>query len=182
MKQKISAFSAPATIILVMLLIPFYTFSQSWESFEISGSECTAYFPYAPEWELSMAEDSSRVWVGEVNEGDIYYGVICVEFYEPFYEETEEDLLYVAEDYLDYLRGEFNIVSHTGYETGYWNNSNEDATGIEDNWEDNEGDPWVVMTWIDPFNMAVLYIYSNPENSPFPNKEFFFNSFRFPEY
>jgi hypothetical protein len=182
MKQKISAFSLLIATFLVMLLIPFYTFSQSWESFEIGGSECTAYFPYAPEWELSMAEDSSLVWVGEVNAGDIYYGVICVEFYEPFYEADEDDLLYVAEDYLDYLRGEFNIISQTGYETGYWMDSNEDATGIADSWEDNEGDPWVVMTWIDPFNMAVLYIYSSPENSPFPNKEFFFNSFRFPEY
>jgi hypothetical protein len=85
---------------------------SSWGSFEIGGSGCTAYFPYAPEWELSLAEDSSLVWVGEANEGD----------------------------------------------------------------------PWVVMTWIDPFNMAVLYIYSTPENSPFQNKEFFFNSFRFPEY
>jgi hypothetical protein len=94
---------------------------------------------------------------------------------------TEEELIYVAEDYLDYLQGEFSIVSHTGYSTGYWMESNPEATGIEDYWTDNEGDPWVVMTWVDPYNLAVLYIYSNPDASTYQYKDFFLNSFRFPE-
>jgi hypothetical protein len=181
MKISASSLSALASFLLLAFHLPFQTISQSWEKFDISSSGCSAYFPYEPEWELSYAEDSSLVWVGEAVEDDIYYGVICVEFSLPFYEATEDELIYVAEDYLDYLRGEFSIVSHTGYETGYWMDSNIDATGIEDYWEDNEGDPWVVMSWIDPFNMAVMYIYSSPELETYKNKDFFLNSFTFPE-
>lgn len=84
MKLKISIFSILASTLFITPAIPLQVFSQSsWGSFEIGESGCTAYFPFAPEWELSL---------------------------------------------------------------------------------------------------AVLYIYSTPENSPFQNKEFFFNSFRFPEY
>jgi hypothetical protein len=160
-----------------------HSFSQSWVNEEIDDSGCSAYFPYTPEWELSYAEDSSLVWVGEVSEGDIYYGVICVEFSEYFgFDASREELISVAENYLDYLRTEFKIVSHTGYITGYTMESNPDATGITDTWIDNEGDPWAVKTWVDPFNMAVMYIYSSPDIPFTDNEDFFFNSFRFPDW
>jgi len=171
-----------AIILIVISIAPFNSYSQSWDRHDISYSGCSAFFPYEPEWELSYADDSSLVWVGETVDEDIFYGVICVEFAEPFdYDVTEEELIYVAEDYLDYLQGEFSIVSHTGYSTGYWMESNPEATGIEDYWTDNEGDPWVVMAWVDPYNLAVLYIYSNPDAETYQNKDFFLDSFRFPE-
>jgi hypothetical protein len=160
-----------------------HSYCQSWVNAEIDDSGCSAYFPYIPEWELSYAEDSSMVWVGEVSDGEIFYGVICVEFSEGFdYDVSRDELITVAESYLDYLRGEFNIVSQTGYVTGWTMESNEDATGITDNWVDNEGDPWAVKTWIDPYNMAVMYIYSSPDIPFTDNQDFFFNSFRFPEW
>jgi hypothetical protein len=57
------------------------------------------------------------VWLGEVSEGDVYYGIICVEFSESFgYGASKEELISVAGSYLDYLREEFNIVS--GSQTG----------------------------------------------------------------
>jgi hypothetical protein len=169
-------------IFILFSLSPFLSSGQSWERFDISYSGCSAYFPYEPEWDFSYAEDSSYVWVGEVNDGNIYYGIICVEFSVPFdYDATFDDLNYVAENYLDYLRGEFNITEHTGYVEGSSLESNLDATGIDDYWTDNLGDPWVVKAWIDPYNMAVLYIYSGPEDSLYENKDFFFNNFRFPE-
>jgi hypothetical protein len=172
--------------LLIMLSLTFIvnrSLSQSWVNEEIDDSGCSAYFPSIPEWELSYAEDSSLVWLGEVSEGDIFYGVICIEFSEPFeYDASKDELISVAENYLDYLRGEFKIVSHTGYVTGYKMESNGVATGISDNWTDDEGDPWAIKTWIDPFNMAVLYIYSSPDIPFTDNEDFYFNSFRFPDW
>jgi hypothetical protein len=183
MKYKIPIIPVIAYALLVAFFLPLHSFSQSWSREYIGDSECSALFPYNPEWELSYAEDSSMVWVGEVSDGDIFYGVICVEFAEGFgYDASKEELISVAESYLDYLRGEFNIVSHTGYETGFNLESEEEATGIADYWEDNEGDPWAVKTWIDPYNMAVMYIYSNPENSLTEYKDTFFDSFTFPDW
>lgn len=177
--QTLSSFSF---LLLFIAVFPGHVLSQSWERYDISYSGCSAYFPYEPEWEISYSNDSSLLWVGETHENDIFYGIICAEFAEPFdYDITEEDLILVAENYLDYLLKEFNVVSHTGYETGYWMESNEEATGISDNWVDGEGDPWVVRTWIDPYNMAVLYIYTNPDISMEENKDYFLNSFKFPD-
>jgi hypothetical protein len=169
-------------ILVIFIFLPALSISQSWDRYDISYSGCSAAFPYEPEWEISYSPDSSLLWIGETYENEIYYGIICVEFAEPFdYDANEDDLISVAENYLDYLQKEFNVVSHTGYETGYWMESDEVATGVSDSWVDAEGDPWIVMTWIDPFNMAVLYIYANPDISLEEYKDYFFNSLRFPE-
>ena len=169
-------------LLLFTVLIINRSFSQSWINIDIGDSGCSAYLPDEPDWELNYAEDSSLVWVGEVSDGDIFYGIICVEFSEPFPDDAaRQDLINVAESYLDYLKGEFKIVSTTGYLTGFTMESDKEATGISDSWVDNEGDPWAVKTWIDHYNMAVLYIYSSPDVPLDENKNYFFNSFRFPE-
>lgn len=172
-----------AIILLIILFYPVLSFSQSWSRFDIGDSGCSAAFPYEPEWESSYSQDSSYLWIGEVFENDIYFGVICVEFAQPFSEgSTRDDLILTAEIYLDYLQAEFSIVSHTGYEKQYSFESDDDACGVSDNWQDNEGDPWYIQTWIDPFNMVVLYMYSDPDHEMDTYRDYFFESFLFPEY
>jgi hypothetical protein len=180
MKQQLRILAI--SIILIIALVPLLSSGQGWERYNISNSGCSALFPSEPAWELSYAVDSSLIWTAEVYESDIFFGVICVEFSLPFIEEgtTEDDLVAVAESYLDYLRAEFNITTHTGYETGAWMESNNEATGISDSWTDAEDDPWYVMTWIDPYNMVVMYMYTVPTISMDDYKSYFFNSFRFP--
>lgn len=167
--------------ILLALLLPLGTFAQDWSRYDIGFSGCSAYFPSGPEWDFSYSDDSSLVWVGEVLEGNIYVGVICVEFSEAFpYDASSDDLIYVTENYLDYLMDEFEIVSHTGYETGYELESNYEAIGISDHWEDSVGDPWAIRAWIDPYNMVVMYMYGSPDDDFSAYEDYFFNSFEFP--
>jgi hypothetical protein len=171
-----------ATMILVAFLLPLFSAGQSsWERFEIDFSDCSALFPSEPEWSLELSEDSSYVWVGEVVEGDIFFGVICIEFAYPLIDASDDELILVAEDYLDYLQSQFEIVSHTGYLTGLELEDDYYATGIADSWEDAEGDPWVIRCWIDHFNMAVMYMYSSPDVDLTIYEDYFFDSFWFPE-
>lgn len=158
------------------------TFSQSWNTFDISFSGCSALFPYEPVWEISYAEDSSLVWLGEAMQSDIYFGAICVEFSAPLdFESTKDDLVLLAQEYLTYLQTEFNIVAHSGYNISYVVENYENACQVTDEWEDTEGDSWLINVWIDPYNMAVMYMYSGPENNMNDYSDMFFNSFRFPE-
>lgn len=167
--------------LLVIFLLPATTFAQDWGRYDISFSGCSAYFPSEPEWDFSYSDDSSFVWVGEVTEGNIYIGLICIEFSEAFpYDASSDDLIYVTENYLDYLMGEFEIVSHTGYETGYKLESNYDAIGISDRWEDNVGDHWVIRAWIDPYNMVVMYMYGSLDDDFYAYEDYYFNNFEFP--
>lgn len=173
----------PLSLLLLLSLSPGLSPAQSWERIDISYSGCSVSLPSEPEWEYDLAQDSSLIWVGEVVENDIFYGVICVEFSQPFeFDVTREEMIGVAESYLDYLQTEFSIVSHTGYVTSHFLESNEEACGVSDSWQDAEGDPWYIQSWIDPFNMVVLYMYSDPENSMDSYKDYFFSSFLFPEY
>ncbi|HOX78955.1 MAG TPA: hypothetical protein PLW31_13065 [Bacteroidales bacterium] len=168
---------------IVAFLFPLNSFSQEWERYEIDISECSVVLPSEPEWYYEYSQDSSFVWSGEVQQGNMFFGVICIEFAVPF--DTEEfdeyDLILIAEDYLDYLKDQFSITSFTGYEHVSWIDSETGGTGISDYWTDAEGDPWAVQCWIDPYNLAVLYIYSDPETDFSDYEEHFFNSFWFPE-
>jgi hypothetical protein len=174
---------SPILLFLLVSLSPLLSSGQSWARYDIGNSGGSANFPFEPEWEISYAEDSSMIWVGETSEADIFYGIICIEFSLPFSGEeyTYEELISVAEGYLDYLRSEFNIVSQSGYETGYRMEEYGDVCWVTDSWVDADGDPWLIKTWADGFNMAVMYIYSSPDASLTDKQEYFFNSFRFPE-
>lgn len=172
-----------AAIIMVGFLLPLAAVSQEWERFEIDDSRCWVLMPSEPEWYFEYSQDSSYVWNGEVQQGNIFFGVICIEFSVPFNtdEFDEYELILIAEDYLDYIKGEFSIISSSGYKHISWIDSETGGTGISDYWTDAEGDPWAIQCWIDPYNLAVLYIYSDPETDFSGYEEDYFNSFWFPE-
>lgn len=184
MKNRLLKLFRIFPVVMAFSFLSLFAQGQDWERYDIDLSGCSAKFPYEPEWEFDYAVDSSFLWIGEVYDSDIYFGTICVEFAVPFTDEetSEDDLIAVAESYMDYLQTEFKITSHTGYKTGYWMESNDDATGISDSWTDDAGDPWLVMSWIDPFNMVVMYMYTGPDVPMEQYKDYFFNSFRFPDF
>ena len=181
--KRLFRFYALLALIMALALIhiPQTASAQDWPRFNIAESGCSARFLSEPEWGLDLSADSSYVWTGEVDDGQDFYGIICVEFSEYFEDASDDDLIAVAEDYLDYLQGEFNIVSHTGYVVDYEHNTNDYAVGVADSWTDNVGDPWEVKVWIDHFNLAVMYIYGDADTFSAENKDYFFGSFWFPE-
>jgi len=182
MKKLLQVLATHFIIIIMITTSSERTFSQSWNTFDISFSGCSAIFPHEPAWEISYAEDSSRIWLGEAMESDIFFGVICVEFAAPLVNEsTKDDLVLMAENYLTYLQTEFNIVAHSGYSISYVVEINENACQITDEWEDAEEDSWLINVWIDPYNMTVMYMYSGPENNMNDYSDMFFNSFTFPD-
>lgn len=171
-----------AAILLVAFLLPLSSFSQSWERFEIDLSGCSALFPSEPEWTFEYSEDSSFIWSGEVFENDIYFGVICIEFSEPFPDDYDEyDLILVAEDYFEFLKETFSITYSGGNTYITWIDSETGATGVSDYWVDSEGDHWGVRCWIDRYNLVVMYMYCSTDVSFISYSDFFFNSFQFPE-
>lgn len=95
---------------------------------------------------------------------------------------TDEELILLAEGYLDFLQTQFDIETHTGYITDYTHETNQYAVGVSDSWTDTEGDPWEVKAWIDHFNIAVMYSYGSKEYFDTGKIDFFFESFQFPEY
>lgn len=148
----------------------------------ISDSGSSAYFPEEMEtFDLSYSEDSSEVYTGEINASDYLFGTITVKFAT---EITAEESMYLdtlAINYLTYLRSIFNITSYAGIGSGHTLDSNPNAKGYIDYWEDAEGDNWAVKAWIDGNYLAVMYIVGDIDNINFNVQQLFLNGFRFPE-
>jgi hypothetical protein len=180
-RYKIPLFLKVVFLIFLIALGMNSGMAQYWTREYIGESKCSAYFPATPEFDLTFSEDSSKVWTGEVSNGDIFYGVICVEFSENLSEHTDEEKLMVAEGYLDFLRGEFSIEMHTGYLKGSSLLTDENALGITDYWEDSELDPWNIQVWMDAYILVVMYMYGDAYSYSTETKDFYFDSFRFPE-
>jgi hypothetical protein len=177
MKPKITTFYVLALLLITFLLISPRSNCQSWETVQVGTGSATISLPYTPDWELSYADDSSMVWVGEASDNDINYGIIYAEYSNIIYDASIEDLTTLGKNYLDFLRREFKIVSHTGYDSEQDTDYEDYTVTITDSWVDSEGDSWIIKTWVDSYGLAVLYIYSNPESLSSAYKDYYFNSF-----
>lgn len=146
----------------------------------IENTTCTAYFPddEDPNFELSYSPDSSKVYTGEVYSGDHHFSVILIELngIELQNEEEKENILI---NYLDYLQGTFSIVSAAGYGKGHKMESDPDAVGIIDYWEDVDGEPWAVKAWANKNTLAVMMLYGPNEYPLFNVQQLFLDGFRF---
>lgn len=162
---------------LLPILLSVTAHAQVMKKYAISNSGCQAYFYCDPGgFGYSYSEDSSVVWTGECEQGEVKYGCICVKLSQPTSDlQSAEDLLV---SYLDYLKDMFEIEESTGYGKGHRLQNREDTRGIIDYWKDSDGNQWKIKAWSDGKFIGVLYTYSQKELND-SKTDLYLNGFRF---
>lgn len=147
--------------------------------YPINNTGHFAYFPADPgTFEASKSDDGADVYTAEVEFDSAFYGMIVVDFVPgSMGESTKEDMGEVLMSYLDYLQTQFMIASTAGYGKGHTLESNTNAVGVIDYWEDETGFTYKVKGWVDTKTLAVLYI--GGKEPIFNVQEMFLNGFRF---
>jgi hypothetical protein len=158
----------------------YFCFGQSTPRFQkanILTSGCAAYFPNGiPAFEMTLSEDSSKVYTGEVNVDNYVFGIICVKLSEKVGSEKEDLLI----NYLDFLKSAFKIKGSAGYGKGHTLESCPSAVGVIDYWEDADGTKYQIKGWINESYLAVLYINGKTDYPNLNIANVFLNGFRFP--
>ena len=147
----------------------------------ISNSGCFAYFPGTPtNFNASFSEDSSIVYTGSFDFDGYTFGIVSVKFARKTGANNEElENLLIA--YMDYLKTFFDISSTAGYGKGHTLESNPDAIGILDYWEDKSGNQLNVKAWVDHYYLGFMYLLGKTEYPNINIVQLFQNGFRFPE-
>jgi len=146
----------------------------------VANTGCFVYFPDDQEvyFSLEYSPDSAQVYTGEVLSGDYHYAAIVIKFNGLTLENTAEKEEMIT-SYLDYLQSTFGITAAAGYGKGHTHDSDTQAAGIIDYWEDDDGDEWTVKAWANASTLAVLMIYG-PESYPnYSVAALFLNGIRF---
>ncbi len=144
---------------------------------QIAETGCAVYIPSETTFNLSKSEDGSEVYTGEVEFDGFNFAVICVKFAEPIIE--KDGRVDVLTSYMDFLQGQFGIENSAGYGKGHTLESNPDAVGVIDYWQDADAVDYAVKGWIDGKYLAVLLLYGEGEYHYFNVQEMFLNGFRF---
>ena len=162
------AFSITATI----------AHSQTLKKYAISNSGCSLYNYCESKYEMSLSDDSSKVYTGECAAGDVTYGVVCVKLLTPVPDSIMAEDLLIA--YLEYLKSSFSITKAAGYGKGHVSPSDKKLHGIIDYWEDAELDKWKIKAWTDGRYIGFMYTYSKKE-LPETKVNVYLDSFKVPE-
>jgi hypothetical protein len=138
-----------------------------------------AYFPADPgEFAVSKSDDGADVYTAEVELDSSFYGMIVVDFVPGTMDgSSKENMEELLIGYLDYLQTQFMIASAAGYGKGHTLESNLNAVGVIDYWEDETGFEYKVKAWADTKTLAVLYI--GGKEPIFNVQEMYLNGFRF---
>ncbi len=138
-----------------------------------------AYFPGDPGvFTPSQSDDGSDVYTAEVEFDSSFYGMIVVDFLAGSMDgSSKENMEELLVNYLDFLQQQFMITSAAGYGRGHTLESNPNAVGVIDYWEDATGFEYKVKGWVDTKTLAVLYI--GGKEPVYNVQEMFLNGFRF---
>lgn len=172
------------TTVIFSILILFITAVSAqvprFSKYPINQTGHFAYFPTEPgEIDVSKSDDGADVYTAEVQLDNIFYGIILVDFLPGSMDGiSKEGMEEVLTSYLDFLQGSLSITETAGYGKGHTLESNPDAVGVLDYWEDATGEPWVIKGWVDNNSLAVMYIYSS-ELPAQGIQDIFLNGFRF---
>ncbi len=146
----------------------------------IGSSGCSAYLPAGmPEFEQSKSEDDADVYTSEIALDSFVFGCIAVKFATPFTDSKSAELEDLLIAYMDYLQGAFEITDAVGYGRGHTLEAYPDARGVLDYWEDDEGNQFAVMGWIDGNALGFLYIGGGREYPLFTVQEMYLKGWRF---
>jgi hypothetical protein len=170
--------------LLLFLAAGILTYAQSvprFAKYDIAETGCKVYLPSDPdEFELTLSEDKSQVYTGEVTHEEFNFAVILVKFSEPIGDDADikNDMI---TSYLDFLQTQFGVTGSAGYGLGHTLESAPNAVGVIDYWEDSDGLQYAVKSWCDGDYLAVMILYGAEEYPIFNVQEMFLNGFRFPE-
>ncbi len=170
-----------STIISAFFIVAFAASAQvpRFAKYQINQTGRYAYYPSDPGTaKAEKSDDGSDVYTLEVQSDSTFYGTIMVDFTDGLLDASSkqeiEDMLI---SYLDYLQGAFSITESAGYGKGHTLESNPDAIGVIDYWQDATGEPWIIKGWADKNTLAVMYIYGTEPAEG--SKQMFLNGFRF---
>jgi hypothetical protein len=168
-------------IIYILVLFTATVWAQvpRFTKYPINQTGHFAYFPADPGvFDVSVSDDGSDVYTAEVEVDSSFYGLIVVDFVPGTMDgSTKEDMEGLLTGYLDFLQTQFMIFSAAGYGTGHTLESNPNAAGVIDYWEDETGFTYKVKGWVDTKTLAVLYI--GGKEPVFNVQEMYLNGFRF---
>ncbi len=170
-------------IISLSLLFVSLAFAQTprFAKYQIGETGYFSYFPGDPgKFEVQKTEDDLLLYLGETEVQACKYGLIMVLFENKLAGSGKKELLDLLIAYLDYLKTSFEITESAGYGKGHTMESNPEAQGVIDYWENVEGIKFVVKGWIDKNALCFLYI-SGKEEPNYNYQSLFLNGFRFKE-
>ncbi len=164
-----------AITILTTLLFP--CISQAQKKIVIGNTGVSFSSPCQLSFDKSQSKDSSIVYNGECQTGELTYGVILVKLLHRRADLNEAEK--ITADYLQYLNQSFNITHAEAYQKGLRLNNNEMTRGVHDQWADARQNKWLVNAWTNGSYITVLYIYG--KKVPDGSSATFLNSLRFPQ-
>ncbi len=164
-----------ATALTAQIAVPRFS------KYDVGKTGCKVYLPADPgEFEMTLSEDQSEVYTGEVDKDDYNFAVIVVKLSESIGDDNDvkNDLITA---YLDFLQEQFSVTSTAGYGLGHTLESAPNAVGVIDYWEDSDGLQYAIKSWCDGKILSVMLLYGAEEYPIFNVQEMFLNGFRFPE-
>lgn len=176
------------SITLLALMLSLTAFAQSqpvprFAKYAVAKTGCSVYLPGDPgQFELTLSQDSSEVYTGEVQQGEFYFAVIVVKFTPATASEIEsqEDKELLMESYMDYLKEQFSIEEAAGYGRGHTMDDAPKAAGVIDYWTGDDKTEYAVKSWCDGQYLSVLLLYGPKEYPHYNAQNMFLNGFRFP--
>lgn len=164
-----------ALIVLVSGFMP--VFSQAQQKIFVGNTGVSFSSPCRPAMDRSQSRDSSTVYNGECETAGITYGFILVKLLHRKADLNEAEK--ITDDYLQYLHTSFNITHAEGYKKGLRLNHDERTRGMEDHWEDDQQNKWIVNAWTNGSFIAVVYCNGKSLNEG--STASFLHSLRFPQ-
>ncbi len=165
-------------VLSVVMLCCLEGYAQKLKKYPVGASGCSAYFMCDPgQFNIDRSPDSSAIYTAECKDGDITYGIICVQLKQEAATLDEAEEMLIA--YLDYLKPNLNIVNATGYGKGHKLRNKENTKGVIDFWKDKSGDEWKVKAWTNKQYIAVLYVAGKKE-VPVSKANVYLDGFLFP--
>jgi hypothetical protein len=167
------------SIALFFLSCPLFLLAQdTFRKYPVGESGCHAHFFGDPgQAELTYSLDSSGVYTLESSdeEGSVY-SLILIDLLEPL---EESDVEMMLTSYLDFLKGQFNVTSASGYGKGHALPTHRNLEGITDLWTTEE-DEIDVCAYGERKFLAALLVFRAKGTSISERSAAFFKGFRFP--
>ena len=154
-------------------------YCQALKKYAVGKSGCSVMFYCNPgNFEENISPDSSVVYSGECTASGITYQLICVKLVKaaPTMELAEQ----VLGQYLDFLKGSYDITTAKGYTKGHQLKTNAKVRGIADTWNDKDNNHLDVKGWTDGHFIAVLIAISTKDQAN-PKVNAFLDGIVFPK-